>query len=143
MAPQAIWLAMSLREASTLTSISLGPWAQRPLFKTNIKTFVSLRKVPAPIPLGDLQRLCEFFPTPGYEFRLDPSFEPELTVAPAGAAPPDPANTARFAVLQRFNRVNLVVPVDAPSMWHAAIQSVALANSRCLANTVADSSNRI
>ena len=102
---------------------SLGPWAQRPLFKTNIKTFVSLRKVPAPIPLGDLQRLCEFFPTPGYEFRLDPSFEPELTGRPAGAAPPDPANTARFAVLQRFNRVNLVVPVDAPSMWHAAIQS--------------------
>jgi len=34
---------------------SLGPWAQRPVFKTNVKTFVSLRKAAAPIPLADLQ----------------------------------------------------------------------------------------
>jgi hypothetical protein len=27
---------------------SLGPWAQRPVFKTNVKTFVSLRKASAP-----------------------------------------------------------------------------------------------
>ena len=34
---------------------SLGPWAQRPVFKTNVKTFVSLRKVEPSLPLADLQ----------------------------------------------------------------------------------------
>jgi hypothetical protein len=86
---------------------SLGPWAQRPVFKTNVKSFVSLRKVQAPIPLADLQRLPEFFPTPGFQFRLDPTFEPEPIGRPAGAPPPNPQNTAKFAVLQKYNRVNL------------------------------------
>jgi hypothetical protein len=95
---------------------SLGPWEQRPVFKTNVKSFVSLRKVQPPIGLTELQRITEFFPTPGFEFKLDPSFEPE-------SDSPDPQNTLRFAVLQKYNRVNLVVPVDAPHMYHAAIGS--------------------
>jgi hypothetical protein len=102
---------------------SLGPWAQRPVFKTNVKSFVSLRKVQPPISLAELQQLTQFFPKPGFEFKLDPTFEPELAGRPAGAPPPRPENTAKFAVLQKYNRVNLVVPVDAPHMWHAAIGS--------------------
>jgi len=102
---------------------SLGPWEQRPVFKTNVKEFVSLRRVTAPISLEWLRRLTEFFPLPGMTYPLDPSFEPELTGRPAGAAPPDPANAPKFAVLQQYNRVNLVVPVGAPHMWHAAMAS--------------------
>jgi uncharacterized caspase-like protein len=102
---------------------SLGSWKQRPMFRTNVKTFVSLRKVQPPIELGSLQRLTEFFPEPGAEFKLDPSFEPEIAGRPPGAPPPDPNNTAKFAILQKYNRVNLVVPVGAPHMWHAAIES--------------------
>ena len=100
---------------------SLGPWDQRPVFKTNVKSFVSLRKVQPPISLGDLQRITEFFPSPGFEFRLDPSFEPERASTITAIAAPNPVNTAKFAVLQKYNRVNLVVPVDAPHMWHAAM----------------------
>ena len=95
---------------------SLGPWAQRPVFKTNVKTFVSLRKVQPPIPLEDLRRISEFFPYPGYEFNLDPSYEPE-------GPTPDPEKNKVFAILQKFNRVNLVVPIGAPHMWHAAMNS--------------------
>jgi hypothetical protein len=103
---------------------SLGEWDQRPLFKTNVKSFVSLRKVQPPISLADLRRITEFFPNPGAEFKLDPSFEPERSPGTAGALPPpDPVKTAKFAILQRYNRVNLVVPVDAPHMWHAAMES--------------------
>lgn len=102
---------------------SLGPWEQRPVFKTNVKSFVSLRKVQAPIPLADLQRVIEFFPEPGFEFRLDPSFEPEVRGRPEDAPPPVLENTRKFALLQKYNRVNLVVPVDAPHMWHAAMES--------------------
>ncbi len=32
---------------------SLGPWAQRPVFKTNIKRFISLRRVLSPLELSD------------------------------------------------------------------------------------------
>ena len=102
---------------------SLGPWAQRPVFKTNVKTFVSLRMGNPPIPLAHLQQLTQFFPEPGFQFQLDPSFEPEMAGRPAGARPPDPSNSAKFKILQAYNRVNLLIPVAAPHMWHAAIRS--------------------
>jgi hypothetical protein len=105
---------------------SLGPWAQRPLFKTNVKTFVSLRKVKPPLELSDLQRIAEFFPASGYELKLDPTFEPERAkeqkndpMIPA----PDPKNAAIFKILQKYNRVNLLIPNNAPHMWHAAMES--------------------
>jgi len=104
---------------------SLGPWKQRPIFRTNVKTFVSLRKVQPPIALGDLQKLPKLFPTPGFEFRLDPSYESETRGRPEGAPAPVLVNTEIFSVLQKFNRVNLVKPVDAPHMWHAAMESKA------------------
>jgi hypothetical protein len=104
---------------------SLGPWEQRPVFKTNVKNFISLRKVQPPIALADLQRITEFFPGPGAEFRLDPSFEPERTAGDIanGVPPPIIENTRTFAILQKYNRVNLLIPVDAPHMWHAAMNS--------------------
>ena len=100
---------------------SLGPWDQRPVFKTNVKSFVSLRKVQPPISLQELRRITEFFPSPGFQFRLDPSFEPERAGNDQNIISPNPVNTAKFAILQKYNRVNLVVPVDAPHMWHAAM----------------------
>ena len=102
---------------------SLGPWDQRPVFKTNVKRFVSLRKVQPPIILLELQRIKEFFPVPGFEFQLDPSFEPERNNQTTTIPSPNPVNTAKFAILQKYNRVNLVVPVGAPHMWHAAMGS--------------------
>jgi Caspase domain len=105
---------------------SLGPWAQRPVFKTNVKTFVSLRKAEPPIVLADLQALTKHFPTSDFEFRLDPSFEPERFEEQRQdpAIPlPNPVNTAVFSVLQKYVKVNLVRPVGAPHMWHAAMQS--------------------
>jgi hypothetical protein len=102
---------------------SLGSWEQRPVFKTNVKSFVSLRKVSPPIALSDLQRLPEFFPAPGYEYPLDPTYEPELKGRDEGMPDPDPEHTRVFAILQKFNRLNLLVPVDTPHMWNAAMQS--------------------
>lgn len=101
---------------------SLGSWEQRPVFKTNVKEFVSLRKVTPPIPLTDLRRLKEFFPTPGHKFLLDPTYEPELKGRDPGMPSPIPENTKTFAVLQKYNRLNLLVPVEAPHMWNAAME---------------------
>ena len=96
---------------------SLGSWSkQRPVFKTNVKTFVSLRKVQPPLPLADLRRIAEFFPTPGFEYQLDPGYEPEHADA-------DPLKTPILAILQKYNRVNLAVPVGTLHPYHAAIES--------------------
>lgn len=104
---------------------SLGAWEQRPVFKTNVRQFVSLRRVSPPIELADLCRITEFFPGPGSEFQLNPTFEPELKGRDPGMPAPVPENTRKFAVLQRYNRLNLVIPVGADHMWHAAMQSKA------------------
>ncbi len=97
---------------------SLGPWDQRPVFKTNVKSFVSLRKVQPPIALADLQKIVEFFPSPGFEFQLSPEYEPE-------SPNPDKEKTEIFAVLQKYVKVNLLVPVGTPHMYYAAMESKA------------------
>lgn len=102
---------------------SLGSWAQRPVFKTNVKTFVSLREADAPIALGELQQLSTLFPTPDHRFALDSTYEEQRSSDDAALPPPDPANVATFKVLQNLVRVNLVWPFGAPHMWHAAMQS--------------------
>lgn len=102
---------------------SLGGWEQRPVFKTNIKRFVSLRNVSPALPIEELRMITDFFPKPGFEFQLDPSFEPELKGRDKGMVEPDSENTRVFSILQKYNRLNLLVPIDAPHMWNAAMES--------------------
>ncbi|WP_182378699.1 caspase family protein [Nocardioides sp. WS12] len=105
---------------------SLGPWSQRPIFKTNVKEFVSLRKADAPIELGKLHKLVDLFEDPTTELILDPGYEPERSGSEEVSIPkPDPIKTMDFAVLQALRSVNLVRPVGAPHMWHAAMESKA------------------
>lgn len=104
---------------------SLGMWEQRPVFRTNVKRFVSLRKVRPSVALAELQRITEFFPSPGYQYSLDPSYEPRDEGRTAAMPRSNPKNVRKFAVLQKYNRVNLVDPVDAPHMWNAAMEGKA------------------
>jgi hypothetical protein len=95
---------------------SLGPWEQRPVFKTNVKSFTTLRKVQPPILLSDLKMITSLFEDPNEEFFLDPSYEPDSDA-------PISKNVEKFKVLQRYNRVNLVIPVDEEHMYYAAVNS--------------------
>lgn len=95
---------------------SLGPWEQRPLFKTNVTSFTTLRQVQAPISLTDLKRITELFSEPSIAFELDPSFEPQSDC-------PDDENTEKFSILQKYNRINLVIPVGEEHMYYAAMNS--------------------
>lgn len=95
---------------------SLGAWSQRPIFKTNVRSFISLRKVTPPITLEDLKRIDDLFPDKGYEFKLDPSFEPSSENV-------NETNAEKFRILQKYNRLNLVVPVGAEHMYYAAMES--------------------
>jgi hypothetical protein len=102
---------------------SLGPWEQRPVFKTNVKQFVTLRRVTPPISLSELHYLAEYFPEPGFEFELDPSFEPESKGRDAGMPDPIEENTKKFVILQKYSHLNLLIPVNAKHMWNAAMES--------------------
>ena len=95
---------------------SLGPWEQRPIFKTNVKSFTSLRKVQPPIGLAELKELIKLFPTKGFIFPLNPTFEPTEKGVING-------NAEKFALLQKYNRINLVKPVDEEHMYFAAMNS--------------------
>ena len=101
---------------------SLGAWEQRPIFKTNVKAFTSLRKVAPPIQLDELKQIADLFKTPNSDFPLDPSFEPQPPAPNHGVAP-DPENNRKFAILQKLNRLNLVKPVGEEHMYFAAMHS--------------------
>ncbi len=84
---------------------------------------MSLRKTTPAISIEDLRKITAFFPSPGYSFPLDPTFEPEIKGRDKGMPDPIEENTIIFAVLQKYNRLNLLVPDDAPHMWNAAMES--------------------
>src|ERR1039458_10301674 len=54
---------------------ALGPWDQRPIFKTNVTRFTSLKTITPPVPLEKLRKLVIYFPNPEDAYSLDPSYE--------------------------------------------------------------------
>lgn len=95
---------------------ALGPWEQRPIFKTNVKKFISLREVNPPIAHSDLKMITALFPEPAHVFSLDPTYEPTSATAIV-------ENTKIFSVLQRYCQVHLVKPVGEDHMYYAAMNS--------------------
>ncbi len=109
----------------SLIDQTLGPWEQRPIYKANVQTFVTLRQVAPKVPLEVLRRLPTYFPNPADTFPLDPSFEPDRDNIPQESRhlPVDPDKARIFRELQACNRHGLVVPVSAEHMYYAAIKS--------------------
>jgi hypothetical protein len=95
---------------------ALGPWDQRPIFKTNVTKFTSVRTVTPPVPLDILRRIIEYFPSPEDQHALDPSYEFTCDAA-------KDENVTIFKHLQKFESVGLVVPVDEEHMYFAAMNS--------------------
>lgn len=94
---------------------AMGESNQRPLFMTNVRRYANLRKVYTQIKKDELREITTLFEDRAdMQFQLDPSYEPE-------SENPNPENVKKFAILQKYNRVNLVIPVDAPHMYHAAM----------------------
>lgn len=107
---------------------ALGPWEQRPVFKTNVTTFTTLRHMQPRIAADSLKKINQYFPAPTALHPLDPSFEDtnipdreHVCITPYA----DAAHVAVFRDLQRMHSVGLVVPVDADHMYWAAMQGKA------------------
>ena len=97
-------------------SPALSLWEQTPVCRISISGLTLMKKTEPAISLVDLRKLAELFEDTYYEFQLNPSYEPESNM-------PNVENTKKFGVLQKYNRLNLVVPVEAPHMYHAAMWS--------------------
>lgn len=95
---------------------ALGAWDQRPIFKTNVTSFATLRKIPPKVPFETMRKIVVYFSTPESEYSLDPSYEYTEDCA-------DADNVKIFKDLQKFQSVGLVIPVDAEFMYFAAINS--------------------
>lgn len=95
---------------------ALGAWDQRPIFKTNVTRFTSLRTIAPQVPLATLRKLCDYFPNPQDEHNLNPSYE--FT---------DPShidsNVTILKDLQKFESVGLAVPVGEEHIYFAAMNS--------------------
>ncbi len=105
---------------------SLGPWEQRPVFKTNVNRFVSLRKVNPPIDIEVVRKITTYFQKANTTLPLDPSFEPtnnNKTKFKAIKPFSNAKNTAVFSDLQKLESVGLVVPNGTPHMYYAAMES--------------------
>ncbi|MDX9791199.1 MAG: caspase family protein [Candidatus Kapabacteria bacterium] len=105
---------------------ALGPWEQRPVFKTNISRFTSLRTVVPQVPIEVLRKLTEYFPTATQQFNLDPSFEVtnDTTIEHKVVEPyAKKENVSAFKDLQKLESVGLIVPVDEQHMYFAAMNS--------------------
>lgn len=105
---------------------ALGPWDQRPVFKTNVKAFNVLRNVPPKITLEVLRKVTQYFDTPEYEFSLDPSYEYTNSTEIRHIVREPFAfqdHVEIFRNLQSYQSVGLVVPIDAQHMYFAAMES--------------------
>ncbi|OWV60426.1 peptidase C14 caspase catalytic subunit p20 [Mameliella alba] len=104
---------------------TLGGWEQRPIYKANVQSFVTLREVAPKVRREVLRRLPSYFPTPGHEFKLDPSYEPDRGEEHDRLKdiPVDDEHVRIYRELQECNRHGLVVPTNHEHMWHSAVFS--------------------
>jgi hypothetical protein len=105
---------------------ALGPFDQRPVFKTNISRVPPIRTVNPLVPVEILRKLVDYFRDQDTVLPLNPSYEhsnsPELKTVIGEPYAVD-ANVAVFKHLQQFRHAGLVVPVNTPYMYYAAIDS--------------------
>lgn len=95
---------------------ALGAWDQRPIFKSNVTRFPSIRDIEPRVPLNTLRKLVSYFRAPDADHALDPTYEHTH-------ANHDVDKTRIFKDLQRMQSVGLVVPVGEDHMYDAAINS--------------------
>lgn len=96
----------------------LGPWQQRPVFKSHVTELSVLKSGNPQISFPQLRLLAEYFPEADFEFKLDPGFESELK-------PKNEEKEKVFALLQKFRDCNMLKPVGEEHLYHAAKNSKA------------------
>lgn len=106
---------------------ALSSWEQRPFFKANVSSFLSLRDVNPKVTIEVLKQGLSLFSSADDLFQLDPSFEYTNIKSNKEHKPKKPyakkENVEKMQILQKLNQNGLVVPVDEAFMYYAAMNS--------------------
>jgi hypothetical protein len=109
---------------------SLGNFDQRPLFKSHVKSFVTIRTANSKMSIIEMRNLMKCFKEDSSLFQLDPSFEPMNYPGSDGIGSKDlkepyfnPKNGDFFALLQKAVSNGLVKPSKEKHMFWAALNS--------------------
>ncbi|MGI6784174.1 MAG: caspase family protein [Aminivibrio sp.] len=105
---------------------ALGPWSQRPVFKTNVTRFSPIRTIAPQVDVSILRNLINYFPTSDAEFPLNPSYESTNSVdVEHEVIEPyaDANNVGVFSDLQKLEGVGLIAPCGEAHMYFAAMKS--------------------
>lgn len=106
----------------------LGGFEQRPLFKSYVATFVTLRQCEPKMTQREIRTIAKLFENGDSKYKLDPSYEPKnyegsTEIAPSDSKPPycTKEHVRIFELLQKANRNGLIVPSNQKHMYYAAI----------------------
>jgi len=114
--------AADVRGAVTTSGIyayaeqALGPWDQRPVYKSSASHLSPIRFCAPDVTDGELRRLPQLFPRPDHQFRLSPSYEVTHTEAL-------PEHVAIFAQFKRYQVARLLRPSVDRDLYFAALRS--------------------
>ena len=110
----------------------MAPFTQRPIYKANVQTFVSLRSVEPKVPDNILCEFLSWFPNPADTYPLGPECEPNRDDYTEEHKDVEPIEGKKliYRQLQTCNRAGLVVPVGQNAhkgtpiehMWEAAME---------------------
>ena len=107
-----------ISEASMYAYIeqALGPWDQRPIYKSNATQLSPIRQCQPDIEDDELRRLPQFFAQPNAQYFLNPSYE----VVHAEALP---EHVSIFKLFKRYQVARLLRPTLDNDLYFAAIHS--------------------
>lgn len=95
---------------------ALGPWDQRPIYKSTASQLAPIRYCAPDIDDDELRRLPELFPQPDHQFRLAPTYE---VTRPEAA----PEHIALFNLFKRYQVARLLRPSIDRDLYFAALRS--------------------
>lgn len=95
---------------------ALGPWDQRPIYKSNATQLSPIRLCTPDIEDNELRRLPQFFPRQDHQFNLDPSYESTRPEA-------IPEHIRLFKLFKRYQVARLLRPVFEEDLYFAALRN--------------------
>lgn len=98
------------------TEQALGPWDQRPMYKSHIDKQTPLRQCVPRVEDSELRKLTEYFPRENHEYLLAPSYEFAHKSA-------NSEHVEIFSLFKRFRNAGLLETVGTDDLYYAAIES--------------------
>ncbi len=93
---------------------ALGPWEQRPVYKSNARMLSPVRQCQPDVSVADLQRLPQLFPKADALFCLEPSYEFSSSDA-------IPEHVAIFSIFKRYRDARLLKTTIDRDLYFAAM----------------------